>query len=581
MGIKVLFLYPNHKGNYMLPPAIGILSACLKRAGHEVDLFDTAFIKTSESIKDKLNQYTSSKSSKTDRRHGGTGLSDKGGLSVFKTTDYNIEDLVMDDPILKYEEVLQGQIDDFKPDVIALSCMTSNFDFACDIMKKVKHKSFVIVGGVHATIAYEDCLNQDFIDMACIGEGDNVLLELLNLMEKNQDYSKVPGMVYKTKNGKIIKNPVAPRVVLDDLPCPDWGLFDKKHLFRPFDGEIYSGSFYSQSRGCPMQCTYCVDPTEAQETGGAAGYFRTQKPETTISHLTELKEKFGATWYKFSDDTFLLPKVDHLLKLKDGFKELGIQFGCSIMTNTVTEEKVEVAKELGCVAMSVGIESGNEEIRRTLNRRYKEDWLVKSFEWMHNAGIRISTFNIIGCPGETRENVFETIDLNRKLNVEACNVYIMFPYPGTPIQIQEGIPIRDDNGKLREVADAKYLGLSEMGPDELDGLEKTFNIYLNLPNSLWPIIEFAEKQENWKDILYYIKEFSIEYIMNDYEYTDISYLNKDEEKILFNNVLVPSKLFSIYLDCNKKIVRTVLSSINKFMLEDERCLKKNDSLILV
>ena len=39
--IKVLFLYPNHKGNYMLPPAIGILSACLKKAGHEVDLFDT------------------------------------------------------------------------------------------------------------------------------------------------------------------------------------------------------------------------------------------------------------------------------------------------------------------------------------------------------------------------------------------------------------------------------------------------------------------------------------------------------------------------------------------------------------
>jgi len=44
--IKVLFLYPNHKGNYMLPPAIGILSACLKRAGHKVDLFDTTQYKS-------------------------------------------------------------------------------------------------------------------------------------------------------------------------------------------------------------------------------------------------------------------------------------------------------------------------------------------------------------------------------------------------------------------------------------------------------------------------------------------------------------------------------------------------------
>ena len=91
---------------------------------------------------------------------------------------------------------------------------------------------------------------------------------------------------------------------LDNLPCPDWGLFDERHLFRPFEGKIYKGSFYSQSRGCPMQCKYCVDPTESRLTGGVAGYFRVQKPEVTIAHLTELKEKYGATWYKFSDDTF-------------------------------------------------------------------------------------------------------------------------------------------------------------------------------------------------------------------------------------------------------------------------------------
>ena len=578
--MKILFVYPESYLNVGIPGGIAILSAILKNNGHKVDLFDTSFIKTSNMTKEKSDQYSSDKWSKKDRVHGGTGLSDKGGLSVYKKTAYNMEDLVMDDPVLKYEDVLQGKIDDFKPDVIALSCMTSTFDFACDLMRDVEYNAFVIVGGVHATIAYEDCLNQDFIDMACIGEGDDVFLELLNLMEKNQDYSKVPGMVYKTKNGEIIKNSVASRVILDDLPCPDWGLFDKRHLFRPFDGEIYVGSFYSQSRGCPMQCTYCVDPTEAKETGGAAGYFRIQKPETTISHLTELKEKFGATWYKFSDDTFLLPKVDHLLKLKNDFKKLGIQFGCSIMTNTVTEEKVEIVKEMGCVAMSVGIESGNEKIRKSLKRSYKEDWLIKSFKWIHDADIKISTFNIIGCPGETRENVFETIELNRKLNVESCNVYIMFPYPGTPIQIQSQIPLRDDNGKLIKVDHAKNLGLSEISSDELESLEKTFNIYLNLPKSLWPIIELSENKENWRNILYYIKEFSIEYIMDDYEYTDISSLNKNGTKTLFNNVFVPSNLFNIYLDCNKKSIRTVGSSINKFMLEDERCLKKNGSLIL-
>ena len=91
---------------------------------------------------------------------------------------------------------------------------------------------------------------------------------------------------------------------------------------------------------------------------------------------------------------------------------------------------------------------------------------------MHKYGIKVSSFNIIGCPGETREQVFETIELNRKLSVESCNVYIMFPYPGTPIQIESKLPIRDKNGKLFKVSEAKNLRLSKIPPDELEGLEK-------------------------------------------------------------------------------------------------------------
>ena len=118
------------------------------------------------------------------------------------------------------------------------------------------------------------------------------------------------------------------------------------------------------------------------------------------------------------------------------------------MINTITEEKVALAKEMGCVSMSIGIEAGNPKIRESLNRKYSDEKLEKGIGWMHKHGIKVASFNIIGCPGETRENVFETIELNRKLKVQSCNVYIMFPYPGTPIQIESKMPIRDKNGKL-------------------------------------------------------------------------------------------------------------------------------------
>lgn len=193
---------------------------------------------------------------------------------------------------------------------------------------------------------------------------------------------------------------------------------------------------------------------------------------------------------------------------------------------------------------------------------------------MEDVGIKVSSFNIIGCPGETRENVFETIELNRKLNVKSCNVYIMFPYPGTPIQIKSKIPIRDKKGNLIKVSEAKNLRLSEMEPDILEGLEKTFNIYLNLPKNLWPIVELSEKRENWKDILYFIKEFSIEYIEKNYKYINL----QEKNNLLFASNLVPKNLYNIYLNCKKDLKEKVSNSINNFLSEDQRCLEANNSM---
>jgi len=560
--LKILFVYPESYLNIGIPGGIAVMSALLKQRNHEVDLFDTCFLKTEE--------YQ-----KTQDVHGGVGLSDKGGVSVFKKTDYSIEDLVANDPVVNLAEEFQKKIDSFSPDIIALSCMTSTFDFTCDLVRSVKHKAIVIVGGVHATIAYEDCLDQDCIDYAFVGEADRGIISFVELLEKNEDVTKTPGLAHKNINGEYTNNKVGSRVCLDDLPCPDWGLFDERHLFRPFEGKIYKGSFYSQSRGCPMQCKYCVDPTESAITGGPIGYFRVQKPEITIAHLTELKEKYGATWYKFSDDTFLLPKIDHLKELAVGFKKLGIQFGCSVMINTMTEEKVAMAKEMGCVSMSIGIEAGSPEIRESLNRKYSDEKLFKGIGWMHKHGIKVSSFNIIGCPGETREQVFETIELNRKLSVESCNVYIMFPYPGTPIQIESKLPIRDKNGRLLQVSEAKNLRLSKIPPDELEGLEKTFNIYLNLPKSLWPVIKLAESKENWTNILSPLKDFSVEFISDQIEMYALR-----EDFFEINSRKVPKKLYEIYLSSTAKNKSIILNSINKYLVDPEAVNKLIESPVV-
>jgi len=381
--------------------------------------------------------------------------------------------------------------------------MTTNYDFAVDVMKRITVKCPVIFGGVHATISPDEAISESSIDMICIGEGEEALPELCNAIEKGTDYGGIKNLWFKSKNGEICKNSIRPFVDLDTLPCPDWSIFDSRHLFRPFMGEVYKGGFYISSRGCPGACTYCVNLTLRNMFKNCGRYFRSQKPDTTISHLTELKQKYNATWFKFGDDTFLLQPLKNLRELAERMKSLKIYFGCSLRPDTVSNEKVKLIKDMGCVAMSVGIETGNEEIRRkVLNRQISNTQIENSFKIINDYGIRISAFNLIGLPGETRENVFETIEFNKKLNVKSGNVYVVYPFPGSQISTMYNINYKGDKGKIIPMSKASVFHLSKMTPGEVDGLRKTFNLYLNLPRELWPVIRFTENESKQSDVIY-------------------------------------------------------------------------------
>jgi radical SAM superfamily enzyme YgiQ (UPF0313 family) len=117
---------------------------------------------------------------------------------------------------------------------------------------------------------------------------------------------------------------------------------------------------------------------------------------------------------------------------------------------------------------------------------------------------------MIGLPGETREDVFKTINFNRKLNADAANVYIIYPYPGTPISERYKVNFRDKEGNLIPVSEASSFHLSMMPPEEVEGLLKTFNLYLKLPEDMWMNIKKAEgSDESANSMFKKLKEYSL------------------------------------------------------------------------
>ena len=474
--MKILFVFPNDYLSNGIPAGIALLSAILKQEGHEVRVFDFTFIKPLETNKE-------------DRR---------GGDTIYLPTRYTLEDLVKNDPVESIEEGFEKQLKSFQPDLISLSSASGSFGLGIDLLTKFRSrfKCKVIAGGVHPSCAPEDALSQDAVDLICVGEGEELMIELCDCLSRGKNYRHIRNLGFKKRDGIQI-NEIRPFINLDVLPTPDWSVFDRRHLFRPFMGKVYQGSFYTMSRGCPYSCPYCVNGTLRQKFEGCGRYYRFEHPKTAIKHISDLNKLYNATWFKFADNSLMSMSERYLEELADGIIPLGINFACSIRPETTSERKISLLKKMGCVAMSVGIESGDEQLRKKiLYRKMSNTQIEMAIALMKNYGMRVSTFNMIGLPGESRDNVFETIKLHKKLGVDQANVYIIFPYPGTEIAGKNNISFRDKNGTVIPESKAAGFNLSRMSPVEVGGLLKTFNLYLLLPQELWPVIRYAEEESD-------------------------------------------------------------------------------------
>ena len=475
--MKILFIFPNDYLNIGVPHGLATIVAILKSVGHEVRIFDQTFIKLKE-------------------------ISDTVPLTgdIMAPTEHSISDLVKEDPLQTMEESFQKELSQFDPDLIALSSVSYTFDYGVKLLEKFKDqiRCKVIAGGVHPTIEPEDALKPDIIDFICVGEGDKLIVEVCDCLSKGKDCRDLRNLGYKNKSGIYI-NELRAFVNLDEMPSPDWGEFDKRHFFRPFMGKIYKGGFYIMSRGCPYKCTYCISGSMGplrKKLNACGKYFRYQSPKTTVRHLSDLKRLYGATWFKFADDSMMSMPEDYIEELMEGIKPLQIKFGCSIRPETTTPKKVAMLKEMGCVAMSIGLETGNEEIRKkTLNRKMTNEQIKRALAIIKDYEIRPTTFNMIGLPGESRDNVFETIRFNRSLKTEAATISVLYPHPGTPIAEKYKKRFRDKNGNIVPMTKASQFEFSQMSPQEVDGLAKTFNLYMFLPEELWPIIKHAERDD--------------------------------------------------------------------------------------
>lgn len=286
-------------------------------------------------------------------------------------------------------------------DVICVTGTTPHFESMKDIALANQGKR-LIAGGPHASVAPQSLIDIGY-DTVVVGEGEYAILEAL-----------------KGKKGIIY----ADRILnLDELPLPARELIPMERY--TFDLEGKRATYIMANRGCHWKCGFCSKPW-------AGNKVTRRSVSSVIQEIDIIKNKYGFEGIMFFDDIFTLHE-DWLKEFCLEMKKLNLSWRCFLRSDTATYQKLSMMKEAGCTEVGVGVESGSNQILKTINKKETVQDNINARQLCQKIGIRFKAFFIIGLPGETEESAWQTYRWIKEQKPDGYSLFIHIPLPGTPI----------------------------------------------------------------------------------------------------------------------------------------------------
>jgi anaerobic magnesium-protoporphyrin IX monomethyl ester cyclase len=421
---------------------VQLLSAVLKRAGHETALVFEPNLFATGAIKDpKLVEFLSN------------------------------DDLVVEDILAE------------EPDLVGFPIEINGFHWACEIAGRLKSRRPdlpIIMGGIHATMCPENVIARPEVDYVAVGEAEVSLLELCDILDRRKDGDPraIKGIWCRDALGEVIDNGVAaePRD-LDQFPYYDKSIYYDK---LPGLGCEYMTTI---SRGCPYNCTFCFYNAVHDIVGNRKVRLRT--PQHVVDELVEAKKLYPQMEsVLFHDDIFPV-RVRWLEEFAPLYKaQVGLPFACITYPLLVTEYMADLLADAGCVSVIMGVQSLSEESRANTMARYEKNVdIFNAIRRLRDRGIFVTCDHILGTPGETLKDQDDALlfysDADPSVVKPLPLTYL--PKTGmTRIAIEQGVITPQDEA---DAADGYLNSLMFKG----SGYEKEFRPYF-LMYGLKPIL---------------------------------------------------------------------------------------------
>ena len=315
---------------------------------------------------------------------------------------------------------------EYKPDVVGISSMSQNFAssrIVAKLAKEINRDTIVVVGGPHPSMVGGEVLKCRDIDICVKGEGEAAIVELLQAIESLRTFDGIKGIVYR-RNNQIIDS--GPRGYIEDLDSLCFPHETAPEVLKDYDKyPPLAFKYIFATRGCPYDCFFCG----SRNIWSRSARFRS--PENIVKEIKSLQKR-GVNSIAFEDDTFGINK-QYISRICSAIMTncRGVKWSSELHVKLANKEIVSLMKNAGCYSISLGIESGNNGILKTIRKNITVEEAIAACRLVKRRGIELSAFFIVGFPQETEETLNDTIKVMKEVNSDFLVYSIFTPYPGT------------------------------------------------------------------------------------------------------------------------------------------------------
>jgi radical SAM superfamily enzyme YgiQ (UPF0313 family) len=336
---------------------------------------------------------------------------------------------------LSLEDILR-LIKEWLPDVLVVSVSTLELTVTVGLCKKIKESHFgknIFIIGVGQEVAYgskQENISKGIFDLALAGEAEIEAVSVIKDLSKDASFAEIGA-------NRIATNPESELFQVSNLDALPFPVYDRTSLgrYRPVypikTRKRLTWGHILSSRGCPHECIFCSNIM--RESYGKK--FRSRSPKNVVDEIEYLM-KAGANMIIFDDDNFT-SSANHVRGICEEIiaRRLRVNWVAHARVDEVNRDLLKLIRESGCVLLRYGIESGSERVigilRKTKNYSKWIDECRSAVGETKSLGISVACLFILGSPGETQDELLQSIKLARELLPDIIQVAYFTAFPGS------------------------------------------------------------------------------------------------------------------------------------------------------